>query len=118
MAVGDVIINTSLVADNDEILLTGSQQAKILFMSTNPDNTNIKFRWGRQSGNQMGITNTRSSGVKGSSGLEMNWVISSPTANTNINCPLYIDSETVVNLSTDSTVNDNSTFIIYQMTEV
>jgi len=117
MAIGSVYINTDLVADNDQLLLTGDNQGKILYLSTNPDNENISFRYGRASGNQQKLTDTRSSGVKGGSGVTMNWAVSSPTANTNINCPLYIDSETVINLSTDSTVNDNSTFIIYMLTE-
>ena len=33
MAIGTIYINTDLVADNDELLLTGDNQAKILFLS-------------------------------------------------------------------------------------
>ena len=117
MPVGDVIINTALVADNAQLDLTGDQQAKILFVSCG-ENENASFRYGRDTGNQMKLTpSARASGIKTMSGVEMN-PNEGTTGGFNVNCPLYIDADTVINLSTDSTLNDNSTFIVYQLTEV
>lgn len=117
MAIGTIYINTDLVADNDELLLTGDNQAKILFLSTG-DNEDVSFRYGRQTGNQMNLTKSaRASGVKGMSGVEMNPNEGS-TGGFNVNCPLIIDSETVINLSIASTANDNSTFICYMLTDI
>ena len=116
MAIGSIYINTDLNEDNDELLLTGDNQAKILFLSTG-DNENVSFRYGRASGNQMKLTaSARASGIKGMSGVEMN-PNEGTTGGFNVNCPLIIDSETVINLSIASTANDNSTFICYMMTE-
>ena len=115
-AVGQVVIESGLVADNDTLTLTGTQQAKVLFISCNPDNTNIKFRYQNSSGD-MPLTQTRASAVKGASGIEMSWIPgSNATANTNVNSPIYIDANHEISLGTASTVN--FTIIIYQFTEV
>jgi hypothetical protein len=116
MAIGSVYINTDLVADNDELLLTGDNQAKILFLSTG-GNENVTFRYGRASGNQMNLTpSSRASGIKGMSGVEMN-PNEGTTGGFNVNCPLIIDSLTIIGLSIASTANDNSNYICYMMTE-
>jgi len=111
-----VILDSSLVADSDKFTLTGSQQAKILFLSSNPDNSNVKFNY-QSSAGDMPVTNTRSSGINGASGVEMSFVPgSNATANTNVNAPLYIDADHWVQLSTAGTVN--FTIVIYQITEL
>ena len=115
VAVGQVVIEPTLVANNDTLTLTGDQQAKILFLSSNPDNTNIKFNYNSASGD-CPLTDTRSAGVNGASGVQMDWSISSPDSNGNINCPLYIDAANYISLSSAGTVN--VTWIIYQFTEV
>ena len=116
VSVGQVVIESSLVADNDKFTLTGTQQAKVLFLSSNPDNSNIKFRYQNSAGD-MPITNTRSSGVNGASGVEMSFIpAANATANTNVNAPLYIDADHEISLSTAGTVN--LTVVIYQFTEI
>ena len=65
---GQVVIESTLVADNDKLTLTGTQQAKILFISCNPENENIKFRWISSAGD-MGLTDTRATSVKGGGGV-------------------------------------------------
>ena len=55
--------------------------------------------------------------LDGMSGVEMNPNEGS-TGGFNVNCPLIIDSETVINLSIASTANDNSTFICYMLTDI
>ena len=116
MAIGSIYINTDLNEDNDQLLLTGDNQAKILFLSTG-GNENVSFRYGRASGNQMKLTaSARASGIKGMSGVEMN-PNEGTTGGFNVNCPLIIDSLTIIGLSIDSAANDNSTFICYMLTE-
>ena len=63
-SIGQVVIESTLVADNDKLTLTGTQQAKILFIACNPENENIKFRWQTSAGD-MPLTDTRASGIKG-----------------------------------------------------
>ena len=113
VSVGQVIIESGVVANSDRITLTGTQQAKILFLSTNPDNSDIKFTYNSASGD-MPLTNTRSSGVLGASGVQMDWA--NVSANGNVNCPLYIDADHFISLSSAGTVN--LTWIIYQFTEI
>ena len=116
MPVGSIYISSDLNEDNDQLLLTGDNQGKILFLSTG-SNVDVSFRYGRASGNQMNLTpSSRASSVKGMSGVEMN-PNEGTTGGFNVNCPLIIDSETVINLSIASAANDNSTFICYMLTE-
>jgi hypothetical protein len=109
-----VILDSSLVADSDKFELTGTQQAKILFMSSNPDNSNIKFNYQSTAGD-MPVTDSRSSGIAGGSGITMNWA-ASRADQVNVNGPLYIDADHWLQLSTAGTVN--FTIVIYQITEL
>ena len=113
-SIGQVVIESTLVADNDKLTLTGNQQAKILFLSCNPENENIKFRW-QSSAGDMPLTDTRASSVKGGGGITLNWE-AARADQINTNCPLYIDADHEISLSTASTVN--LTCIIYQFTEI
>ena len=113
-SIGQVVIESTLVADNDKLTLTGTQQAKILFIACNPENENIKFRWETSAGD-MPLTDTRASGIKGGGGITLNWE-ADRADQVNTNCPLYIDADHEISLSTASTVN--ITCIIYQFTEI
>ena len=114
VSIGQVVIESGLVADNDKLTLTGTQQAKIIFISSNNENEDIKFRWVSSSGD-MGLTDTRASGIKGGGGVTLNWE-ADRADQVNTNCPLYIDASHEIQLSTASTVN--LTCIIYQFTEI
>ena len=114
VSIGQVVIESTLVADNDKLTLTGTQQAKILFMSCNPDNTNIKFRWQSAAGD-MPVTDSRASSIAGGNGMTMNWE-ADRADQVNVNSPLYIDATHEISLSTAGTVN--LTCIVYQFTEI
>ena len=114
VSLGQVILDSSLVADSDKFELTGTQQAKILFLSSNPDNTNIKFNYNSSAGD-MPISDTRATDIAGGNGMTMNWE-ADRADQVNVNSPLYIDADHWIQLSTAGTVN--FTIVIYQITEL